>query len=212
MSRRLLFIFILTCAFASITHSFDPPWQRPPYPWGRDTTEWIWKKISSGPTQAYYNPEEEMFYLCGGDPVQWPMLYVELFIEMEMEIDVGNIYSQSTDEHQDFADQWYVHGTAQSDVPALFRILTENEDEINSYAPITGDPIANNDRPSHIEWEISTDGGYSYKELRGDRKIKYYQFDSWFNSFIVKITIPPEKNGQNRMNRVAASIYPLPRN
>lgn len=153
-----------------------------------------------------------MFYLCGGEPVQWPTLYVELFIEMELEFDFGSASPQRSDEQQNFTDPIFFHGTAQSEVPALFRILTENEDPFNSPNSIVSDRTIQSDGRNSLEWELSTDGGYSYKKLRVEGKILYHEFESWYNSFIVKLTFRPERKPRNRPNRIDAAIYTLPHN
>jgi hypothetical protein len=202
-----MLILIFSAAFVSVSHSFDPPWVSPPYPWGHDTTEWIWKKIPWGPSQAYYNPEDEMFYLCGGNSVQWPTLRIELFIEMELEFDFGMIYPQSTDEEQDFTEPLYLHGTAQSDVPALFRIITEDEPNQSADSRANG-----KERQTDLEWAISTDGGHTYNKLKENNKIWYHKFDSWLNPFIIKMTLQPDRYNGDRQKQINAIIYPLPQN
>jgi len=212
MSHHIRITFLAIIVLVGVAHSIKPPrppWSSP-YPWGKDTTEWVLLTQPWGPNQAIYNPREEAFYICGGKPVQWPNLVVEMFIEAELEIDFGGI---KVPKNIDSPYYIYMHGNTLSDNPSGFQIVPLSGyslDQLSNASLPTGD-----DPNGHwpiIAWEISTNGGKTYQAMAGNDMLRYFDFESWYNSFVIRLTIDPTQYISSGRYRLNAGLFPLPQN
>lgn len=211
MSRYIRGIMVAIATFVVASHSIDPPWMKPPYPWGRDTTEWVWYSLPWGPTEAIYNPAQEAFYVCGSTPVQWPTLQLELFIEMELEIDVGNPGGRNGGVYSTPSGVTYIHGYTQSDYPPGVQIIPFGFHTLDRFNLETRED-GSSEKPydAGITWEISTDAGRSYRPMSGDDMVRYHNFESWYNRFIIKVWVDPTLDNSYGQYRMEAALCSLP--
>ncbi len=196
-----ILVFALMLAFPLTSAVADPvQGPLPPGGWGTDCDNWIQYTDPWASGHLIYDPlysGGDGWMVCPGcDPVVWPALDIEMWIEMECILTWAETHAK-IHRFSDYNDFYlYFHGTSACNNGQY--IITTPPDSIGSlnYLPFYVDmfgrtgPSYGTDIP--LTWEASVDGGAYALMVDGTAGAKQFLVDACDHYFTIRILVDVE--------------------